>query len=183
MLTDEPDTSPSAWRNRWIARERGCARSLNRVTRVAWISSLLRALSWLTDGIVWYVLMLALPSLGGPGGTACSLRMVLLGVLDLAIYLAIKRHFARPRPFVSCIDVQACARALDEFSFPSGHVLHATGFAIVLCNYYPSLVWVMVPLTSLIALSRVVLGLHYPSDVVAGAAIGAIMAESVLSLF
>jgi undecaprenyl-diphosphatase len=183
MLTNEPDTSPNAWRERWVERERWCARSLHRATRFASISLLLRGLSWLTDGIAWYALMLALPWFGGPNGTACALRMLLLGGIDLAIYLVMKRHFARPRPFVSCNDVRACARTLDEYSFPSGHVLHATGFAIVLCNYYPSLLWVMPPLVGLIALSRVVLGLHYPTDVIAGAAIGAVMAESVLSLF
>jgi len=183
MLSNGPEASSNAWRERWVARERSCALSLHRATRFASISLLLRGLSWLTDGIVWYALMLALPWFGGSNGTACSLRLVLLGAIDLALYLVMKRHFARPRPFVACTDVRACARTLDEYSFPSGHVLHATGFAVVLCSYYPALVWVMVPLTSLIALSRVVLGLHYPSDVIAGAALGAVMAEAVLSLF
>ena len=183
MLDNGPDASPNAWLDAWVERERWCARSLHRATRFGLIVLLLRGLSRLTDGVAWYALILALPWLGGANGTACALRMALLGGIDLVVYLAIKRHFARPRPFVGCSGVRPCARTLDEFSFPSGHTLHAAGFAVLLCNYYPALVWVMVPLTALIGLSRVVLGLHYPSDVIAGAAIGAIMAESVLSLF
>ena len=56
-------------------------------------------------------------------------------------------------------------------------------FSIVLIEYYSWLAWVLVPFTVLIALSRVVLGLHYPSDVLAGALIGALMAGGVLALF
>jgi undecaprenyl-diphosphatase len=49
--------------------------------------------------------------------------------------------------------------------------------------HFPQLGWVLIPLASLIAASRVVLGLHYPSDVLAGAAIGAVLALAALSLF
>ena len=48
--------------------------------------------------------------------------------------------------------------------------------------HFPELLWVLLPLAALIAASRVVLGLHYPSDVIAGAAIGAALAELGLSL-
>jgi undecaprenyl-diphosphatase len=50
------------------------------------------------------------------------------------------------------------------------------------CAHFPELAWVLVPLAALIAGSRVVLGLHYPSDVLAGAAIGAALAELGTSL-
>jgi undecaprenyl-diphosphatase len=71
---------------------------------------------------------------------------------------------------------------LDEFSFPSGHTLHAVAFALVGLAYFPSLAPVVVPFTVLVALSRVVLGLHYPSDVLAGIVIGALIAGASLLL-
>jgi undecaprenyl-diphosphatase len=49
-------------------------------------------------------------------------------------------------------------------------------FTLVACAYYPGLAAILVPFTVLTAASRVVLGLHYPSDVLAGAAIGAAVA-------
>ncbi|WP_155518951.1 phosphatase PAP2 family protein, partial [Xanthomonas euvesicatoria] len=66
---------------------------------------------------------------------------------------------------------------LDEFSFPSGHTLHAVSFSIVALAYYPWLAPLLVPFSAGVALSRVVLGLHYPSDVLAATLIGVLLAS------
>jgi undecaprenyl-diphosphatase len=73
-------------------------------------------------------------------------------------------------------------KTLDQFSFPSGHTMHAVGFSIVALSYHPELFWLLVPFAALVALSRPILGLHYPSDVVAGAALGALIASISLTL-
>ena len=65
---------------------------------------------------------------------------------------------------------------MDLYSFPSGHTLHAVAFTLVALTYYPHLAWLLIPFASLVAMSRVILGLHYPSDVFAGALIGALLA-------
>jgi undecaprenyl-diphosphatase len=66
---------------------------------------------------------------------------------------------------------------LDRYSFPSGHTLHAVLFTTIAVAYAPSLVFVLLPFTLLIAASRVVLGLHYPSDVIVGALLGWMIAK------
>jgi undecaprenyl-diphosphatase len=71
---------------------------------------------------------------------------------------------------------------LDAFSFPSGHTLHAVAFTLVALGYWPWLASLLVPFTLLTATSRVALGLHYPSDVIAGAALGAAIGASSLAL-
>jgi undecaprenyl-diphosphatase len=145
--------------------------------------SLLRAVSWLGDGALWYLVISALALAGGTDGRDIAAQMVLLGAANLTLYKWVKECIGRPRPFVRCPDIRACGRALDQFSFPSGHVLHATAFSSVLGFYYPAALWVLVPAALLIALSRVALGLHYPSDVAAGAAIGGVTASLLLSLY
>jgi undecaprenyl-diphosphatase len=65
---------------------------------------------------------------------------------------------------------------LDLYSFPSGHTLHAVSFTILAVASFPGLAWLCVPFATLVAMSRVVLGLHYPSDVAAGALLGAALA-------
>jgi undecaprenyl-diphosphatase len=71
---------------------------------------------------------------------------------------------------------------LDRYSFPSGHTLHAVSFTWQAVAHFPQLAWILIPLALLIALSRVVLGLHYPTDVIAGAAVGALLAAGGLAL-
>ena len=68
--------------------------------------------------------------------------------------------------------IRAWVAPLDEFSFPSGHTLHAVAFSLVAMAHYPSLAWLLVPFTASVAASRVMLGLHYPSDVLAATGIG-----------
>jgi undecaprenyl-diphosphatase len=171
-------------RRKWLARDHGASRLVHcAARRQPWLVATLVGVSRLSDGVLWYVVMLALPWVGGARGIACALRMLCLGAVNLAVYKVLKKHFARPRPYVTCPEILACTRCLDEYSFPSGHTLYAVGFGVLLTAYYPALGLLVWPFVVLVALSRIVLGLHYPSDVIAGAAIGWFMAESVLVLF
>jgi undecaprenyl-diphosphatase len=132
---------------------------------------------------MWFAVALSLPWLDHVSGTNCAIRMAGVGIVNLVIYLIVKRCIARPRPYRSCPGIKACARSLDEFSFPSGHTLHSVAFGLILVSYYPPLNFVIWPFTLLVAVSRVVLGLHYPSDVIVGAAVGAITAAVSFNLF
>lgn len=173
---------PWAQRELWAEHDRRGARWLHRAAASPLVVLLLVLVSRLGDGMLWYSVMVLLPFLGGPGGWTCAFQMALVGAINLLIYLTLKRCIARERPFMSCPDIRACARALDQFSFPSGHTLHAVAFSMVLAGTYPVLAPLLWSFTALVALSRVVLGLHYPSDVLAGAVIGALIAALALSL-
>ncbi|NII10182.1 phosphatase PAP2 family protein [Oleiagrimonas sp. C23AA] len=137
--------------------------------------------SRLGDGVFWYALMGVIAALGGWRGLQAAAHMALTGLAALGLYRLLKRWTRRPRPFRACPGVIAHIPPLDEFSFPSGHTLQAVGFTLVALAYYPMLAPLLVPFTLLVAASRVVLGLHYPSDVLAAGAIGTALAS--LSLF
>ena len=167
--------------NAFIARvdaaEYDLCRRLNRGAAFALPRRIFQIASRLGDGIVWYGLMLALPLLWGAAAVKPAIVMALTGALGVAVYTLLKRVFVRERPFITHDTISLAAAPLDRYSFPSGHTLHAVSFTWQACAHFPELAWVLVPLAALIAGSRVILGLHYPSDVLAGAAIGAALAE------
>jgi undecaprenyl-diphosphatase len=151
---------------------------LNGGLRYALVLRSFQALSWLGNGIIWYALMLSLLAVHRGEAMLPVLHMIFVGAVCAATYKMVKRHTLRLRPYQALLRVEAGAPALDKFSFPSGHTLHAVAFSMVACSYYPGLAALLVPFTLLTAASRVVLGLHYPSDVLAGAAIGASIAAA-----
>jgi undecaprenyl-diphosphatase len=164
------------------AAEYGLCRTLNRGVTYAVVRRVFQIASRLGDGVAWYVLILALPLVYGAAAIRPALVMALTGALGVILYSALKRLFVRERPFITHESIDLAAAPLDRYSFPSGHTLHAVSFAWQLCAHFPELAWVLVPFAALIACSRVVLGLHYPTDVVAGAGIGAALAQLGLAL-
>jgi undecaprenyl-diphosphatase len=158
-------------------------RRLNRGAATPVVCSLLRIASRLGDGLAWYVLVAALPLLYGRAAVRPAIGMAVTGIMGLLIYRWLKHRLVRERPFIRHPGITLAMPPLDRYSFPSGHTLHAVAFTWQAVANFPELAWVLVPLASLIAASRVVLGLHYPSDVLAGGAIGAALALPALYLF
>ena len=167
---------------RWVERDRRWAHAVHRIASWPAVMLSLVLASRLGDGPLWLAIMAVLPLIAGPAGTACALQMAGVGLLNLAIYRAVKHRVARPRPFVSCPDIRCCTHPLDDFSFPSGHTMHAIAFALVMGYHFPASAWLAAPFALLVAASRMVLGLHYPSDVAVGAATGIASALLVLAV-
>jgi undecaprenyl-diphosphatase len=170
----------------WLARledaeVRFCLRA-NRSCDRPLVQSVFGAASRLGDGAFWYTLMLALPLIYGMPGAMVALQLGAAGLIGLAIYRLLKERLVRERPCRLHPSIRAGARALDRYSFPSGHTLHAVSFSMVTVTTFPPLAALLVPFVVLVALSRVVLGLHYPSDVMAGALIGLGVAKLVLAV-
>lgn len=154
----------------------------NRVNHWKPISLFFAAISRLGDGMFWYVLMLMLPLLYGWDAAGVSLHMGLVALAGLMIYKWLKTSTERVRPYSYNTGIFQNVAALDQFSFPSGHTLHAVSFSLVLLHHYPEWWVLVVPFAALVALSRVILGLHYPSDVLFGTAIGASLAKGSILL-
>ena len=152
--------------------ERRVCLAVNRTVRWTGMRRLFATVSRLGDGIVWYVLMLAMPLARGRAGLAATAEMAAAGACGLLLYKLLKHKLVRERPYVLHAGIDCVVAPLDRYSFPSGHTLHAVLFTTIALAWVPMLGLVLIPLAVLIALSRVVLGLHYPSDVLVGALIG-----------
>ncbi|MUK87650.1 phosphatase PAP2 family protein [Ornithinibacillus sp. L9] len=89
--------------------------------------------------------------------------------------MLIKKFIPRKRPYLVLHDCHVTENPLTDCSFPSGHTTAFFSIIIPFCFYYSVLAIILLPLGFLVGLSRVYLGLHYPSDIVFGCLLGSLV--------
>lgn len=87
-------------------------------------------------------------------------------------YYVLKSHFRRNRPPQAIPGFQSVVQPADQFSFPSGHTSAAFLMATLLQYLLPGAGWILYPWACTVGMSRVLLGVHFPTDTVAGALLG-----------
>jgi len=127
------------------------------------------------DGWLWYALFAVVAVAGGPERFRADLAAVLAVGAGIAIFLYLKRVCNRKRPCALEPHCWATLLPPDQFSFPSGHTITAFSVAISLATFYPQMLIGLLFCALSVALSRIVLGMHFLSDVLAGAAIGGML--------
>lgn len=153
-----------------------CVR-INRLSRRRSLRHCFSIVSQLGDG--WFWLGAAILLLFAQGAEVLPGILVLgaAAAAGIAIYKQLKHRLVRERPYINHRAISCGTAPLDRYSFPSGHTLHAVSFTILFHQLEPLLIVVTLPFAILVAASRVILGLHYPSDVIIGAALGATLAS------
>ncbi|MFA0413174.1 phosphatase PAP2 family protein [Vibrio renipiscarius] len=146
------------------------------------ISKLCRVISHTGDGHLYALLGGIAWWLGGEAGSLFLAAGLLAFVIELPIYWTAKNVFKRRRPQELCALVPSFITPSDRYSLPSGHTAAAFLIATLIGQFYPayelfSLVW-----ATLIAMSRILLGVHFFSDVLIGACMGIACATTALSL-
>src|SRR5580658_624236 len=127
----------------------------------------------------WFACILVLIALGllvkgGPRGRVCVLMLALsLCLGNWLVCDSIKHGVGRLRPFHVLPDAILRIGMGDSFSMPSSHSANWFSATIILLVYYRRSIWCMLPLAAGVGLSRIYNGVHYPSDVLAGALLGA----------
>ncbi|MEQ1418928.1 phosphatase PAP2 family protein [Acinetobacter indicus] len=159
---------------------KGCL-YLNHFSHSERVAYFFKVVSRLGDGLFWYVMLATVWLWQGLLYGLQIIYLLLGGSVGTGIYKLLKSKTVRPRPYQVHQVIRLGERPLDHFSFPSGHTLHAVMITTVLGYIQPLLLVLMLPFTILVALSRMVLGLHYPSDVAVGALIGGLVASGIIS--
>jgi len=137
---------------------------------------------WLT--CLFVVLAIFLVWKGGARGRVCALMLFLTICLGNWLMVdTIKNALARPRPFQTLPDVILRIGKGGSFSLPSSHAANWFAATLVLLVYYRRTIWAMLPLALLVCFSRVYNGVHYPSDVLAGAVLGAGYSAVIIWMF
>jgi undecaprenyl-diphosphatase len=103
-------------------------------------------------------------------GTAIASALS-LSLSHIPVHL-IKKRFPRKRPYLIIENTKFAANPLKDHSFPSGHTTAVFSLIIPLVIHLPLLSIALIPLGFSVGISRIYLGLHYPSDVLAGALLG-----------
>ena len=178
-----PISKASRFFNQADQREVAFCQAINRSVRFRPLLGYFRVASRLGDGWFWYAVILLIPLLSPDKGLPFALLMTFTGLTCTLTYKALKHRLIRERPFISFPAINCATPPLDRYSFPSGHTLHAACFQTMLFTLSPALAWAVLPFTLSVAASRVVLGLHYPTDVIAGALIGGGMGWASVQLF
>src|SRR5262245_16453841 len=137
-----------------------------------WFRIWMVAATRLGDGWVWLAIAALLAAGGGPHRRALAVGAAAASVASSTL-VVLKRRFRRPRPCdLAPHPLFGDIKAPDRFSFPSGHTMNAFAINAALALQYPLLAPLLVVVAASIAASRVVLGLHFVSDVVVGALLG-----------
>lgn len=128
------------------------------------------------DGCLWIALAVVLLVIGKTRrvGAASALSLILT---FLVVNLGIKNIVGRIRPYEAIVGLTRLVPAENSFSFPSGHSAHAFAVGVVIFLMLPRKIGVpTLVLSFLIAVSRMYVGVHYPTDVLAGILIGSAIA-------
>ncbi len=142
---------------------------------------LIRNISRTGDGPTYLIIGLIILIFEHQSGLYFFLTSVAAFVLNISLYLIIKNTIKRDRPQQKLRDFQSLIEPSDKFSFPSGHTAAAFVFAIMISQFYPVMTAFVFLWALLIGVSRVLLGVHYPGDIIAGAALGSTCAIIALS--
>ena len=128
-----------------------------------------RVISMSADGPLYVVLALAAWSLGFE-----TWAYIIMGgfALERVLYLILKRSFKRNRPADILDDFTSFIRPSDKFSFPSGHTSGAFFMAYCLSEWFPELYLSFYSWSAMVAMSRIFLGVHFPTDTAMGALLG-----------
>jgi len=158
-------------------------RRVNRWRAPRWIRILMIAATRGGDGWLWYAFGVLLLSWGGRERFAAIGAAGASAVAGIFLFRALKRTSQRKRPCEIEPHCWASVLPPDKYSFPSGHAITAFAVAVSAGLFYPELQSPLLAAALLIAASRIILGMHFLSDVAAGAVIGIILGLASFHIF
>jgi len=135
---------------------------------------------FITDVKHWYIAYIILWFIaifkgGRIGKIAAFTAILVIAFSDQFSSSFLKNIFQRIRPCNALPDVNLLSYCSGSYSFPSSHAVNNFAIAVFFARLFPKLKVTLIIVASLVAFSRPYVGVHYPADIVGGAAIGALI--------
>ena len=162
--------------------EFNACRRINSLSRWRAVRGFFSAVSRLGDYPAWVGFGLVIALQQGANTSVFVVQTLATAGIGILVYKLLKKRLVRERPYITHAAIECGTTPLDRYSFPSGHTLHAVSLTTLYGSYEPTMLLIMVPFALLVAASRVILGLHYPSDVLFGGVIGATIATTSIAV-
>ena len=162
----------------WNSIQSGDHRLMRRVHRwraPRWFRILMITSTRSGDGWLWYAIGAILAVFGGDDRFRAIGAGAVAAVVGIFLFRALKHSSRRKRPCEIEPHCWASILPPDKYSFPSGHSITAFAVATSLGLFYPQLLAVLLTAAFLIAASRIILGMHFLSDVLVGCALGVLL--------
>lgn len=146
----------------------------NHTLSVSFLDKFFSIITNVNNWYIAYIILLCVVFINGGkrGKIAVVLVILLIIATDQLGHKIFKEIFQRIRPCNTLSDVIAPLGCNGTYSFPSNHALNNFAAAMFFTRLFPKFKWILFIIASLVAISRVYLGLHYPSDIAGGAIIG-----------
>ncbi len=147
-------------------------RAIFNYRRNSFLPVFFRIISFIGDGYFYFLLPLLMYFLKMENFKPVLYAMLIAFAVEMPLYRILKNSIRRVRPFNAHSDIQNMVYPIDEFSFPSGHTAAAFLFAMIVGHFIPVLIIPVYVYAVLVGISRIYVGVHYPSDILAGAFFG-----------
>jgi undecaprenyl-diphosphatase len=169
--------------NQIESRDHRLMRRVHRWRAPRWFRILMILSTRCGDGWLWYALGLILLFYGGAHRFDAIAAAGAASIAGILLFRALKKTSHRERP---CDIEPHCWSSVlppDRYSFPSGHSITAFAVSVSVGLFYPELMAWLLTAAVLIAASRIILGMHFLSDVIVGSGIGVLLAVASFHLF
>jgi undecaprenyl-diphosphatase len=135
------------------------------------------------DGWLWYGIGFMILLFGGTGRLHALAAAGSAAAIGFVLFVVVKRTTGRRRPCEIATHCWATLLPPDRFSFPSGHSITAFAVSIPFGLFYPALMPVLLFCAVSVAVSRILLGMHFLSDVIAGSVLGTLLGYATFVLY
>ncbi|MGH4122673.1 MAG: phosphatase PAP2 family protein [Clostridium sp.] len=153
-------------------RDINILRIINNSWKCRFLDIVMPSMTYLGSFSFMFIFCAVLFLLGNTLIHVMAIRAMISITISTGIGKLLKISVTRLRPFINIPNLNIKKIGIDKYSFPSGHTTGAFSLAVIIALYFPIFGFITIPLACCVGISRMYIGVHYPTDVIVGAFLG-----------